>query len=73
MPEIMAQPVRRIQEKGSQTEVSVNLLPCKIHHDGSIGSIQGHWTLEKSEGRYFINSFCVFPGARDEALLLLTL
>ncbi|SPO03201.1 uncharacterized protein DNG_05883 [Cephalotrichum gorgonifer] len=47
----MPQPVLSIQG-GDKPEgpVSVNLLPCKVHHDGPIGSIQAHWSVDKPEG-----------------------
>lgn len=46
----MAQPVLNVQENESKGSVAVNLLPCKVHHDGPVGSIHAHWHVDNPEG-----------------------
>ena len=48
---IMTQPVLNVQENETKGSVAVNLLPCRIHHDGPVGAIHAHWQADKPEGR----------------------
>ncbi|ROW05182.1 hypothetical protein VSDG_00277 [Cytospora chrysosperma] len=41
----MEQPILSVEQKqGSSQKVTPNLLPCRIHHDGLIGSADAYWT-----------------------------
>lgn len=47
----MEQPILSVeQRKGPSQEVTPNLLPCRIHHDGSVGSADAYWTPSQEPG-----------------------
>ncbi|CAN8102533.1 unnamed protein product [Discula destructiva] len=40
----MEQPMLSVQTSRSPAKVRPNLLPCRIHHDGCVGSTSTYWT-----------------------------
>jgi len=52
----MTQPILTIEAavKGpDQAKASVNLLPCRIHHDGEVGAIDTYWNPAVSKGQWW--------------------
>lgn len=48
----MTQPILSIEEDQTKanTKAVANLLPCRIHYDGSVDPIDSYWKTEQSEG-----------------------
>ncbi|KAH7322955.1 ribonuclease H2, subunit C [Stachybotrys elegans] len=47
----MSQPILSLQEEDSIPKGAANLLPCRIHHNGSIDPIAGYWSpIEGEDG-----------------------
>lgn len=51
----MTQPILTIEgasEGADQAKASVNLLPCRVHHDGEVGAIDTYWNPAVSKGQW---------------------
>ncbi|KAM0548512.1 hypothetical protein ACHAPJ_009835 [Fusarium lateritium] len=40
----MSQPILSLKPDESKSKVVANVLPCRIHHDGSIDPVSAYWT-----------------------------
>jgi hypothetical protein len=48
----MPQPILTVSSATSQSKkAQVNLLPCRVHHDGSINSIETYWNPTEDGGK----------------------
>jgi hypothetical protein len=48
----MSQPMLTLATaKSDQTEAQVHLLPCRIHHDGTVGPIEPYWSPAVHQGK----------------------
>lgn len=59
----MTQPILTLDaasEGPDQAKASVNLLPCRIHHDGEVGAIDTYWNPAVSKGQWLVSG--QFPG-----------
>lgn len=50
----MAHPMFTVPTESSQSQqkkkAQVHLLPCRIHHDGAVGSTETYWNPVEGEG-----------------------
>ena len=47
-----APPMLSLKEAGETKKMTANLLPCRIHHDGSIDPVGAYWMPVDSTGTH---------------------
>lgn len=53
----MEQPMLSLeQRKDSTVRVTPNILPCRVYHDGPVGSAASYWAPSTTEGRVSLRS-----------------
>lgn len=53
----MTQPILHIKAEENKSKAVANLLPCRVHHNGSIDPTSAYWTPSTAKGSFPVSPF----------------